>query len=338
MSLVSRLIKTLSDAIECESGTTERLSTFVSRFWGLASTHLMHAQASQDSQLGEMLAIVHISNSTLDANTLASAKLELIRAAEVRSLDQNKAVSESPFKHSRRRSEIMETFIVKILKVSKFLKKFVNAVRSLTRQNSLPSSAKRVVEKICDKASAKLEEADKESLICLDALAVQDYQPRICFRLDDAVTVLKTIDHVDNQQLGNFSQRGMENIVNAKVQKLEAAFTAQMQTLLATQQKTAQNFTTAPSADDKRTAAQVEEAKGSKKREIRRHRSDFCGDCGLVITRGAQMLVLIQALMRVRSKNEGRMKSLLIQMPKGILGPSISGRVFETAGAVGSSA
>jgi hypothetical protein len=47
----------------------------------------MHAQASQDSQLGEMLAIVLINNSTLDSNTSASAKLELIRAAEVRSLD-----------------------------------------------------------------------------------------------------------------------------------------------------------------------------------------------------------------------------------------------------------
>jgi hypothetical protein len=47
---------------------------------------------------------------------------------------------------------------------------------------------------------------------------------------------------VDNQQLGNFSQSNMENIVNAKVQKLEAAFTRQMQTLLATQQKTAQNY------------------------------------------------------------------------------------------------
>jgi hypothetical protein len=72
----------------------------------------------------------------------------------------------------------------------------------------------------------------------------------------------------------------MENIVNAKVQKLEAAFTVQMQPLLATRHKTAQNFTTPPSADDRRTAAQVEEAKCSKKRKIRRHRSDYCGDCG----------------------------------------------------------
>jgi hypothetical protein len=96
MSLVSRLIKMLNDAIECKRGTTERLSTFVSRFWGLASTHLMHAQASQDSQLGQMLAIVLINNNTLDANSLASATLELIRAAEVCALDQNKTVCESP--------------------------------------------------------------------------------------------------------------------------------------------------------------------------------------------------------------------------------------------------
>jgi hypothetical protein len=57
----------------------------------------------------------------------------------------------------------MKPSIVKRLKVSKFLEKFVNAVRSLTRQNTLPSSNKRVVEKNCDKASAKLEAADKES-------------------------------------------------------------------------------------------------------------------------------------------------------------------------------
>jgi hypothetical protein len=83
---------------------------------------------------------------------------------------------------------------------------------------------------------------------------------------------------VDNQQLHNFAQRDMGNIVNAKVQKVEAAFKAQMQTLLATQQKTAQNFTTAPSADEIRTTAQIEEVKGLKKRKLRRHRSDYCGD------------------------------------------------------------
>jgi hypothetical protein len=56
----------------------------------------MHAQTSQDSQLGEMLEIVLINNSTLDTNTLASAKIELIRTAEVRALYQNKSVCKSP--------------------------------------------------------------------------------------------------------------------------------------------------------------------------------------------------------------------------------------------------
>jgi hypothetical protein len=71
---------------------------------------------------------------------------------------------------------------------------------------------------------------------------------------------------VDNQQQGNFSLSDMENIINSKVQKLEAAFTAQMQTLLATQQKRAQKIAPAPSVVDRRTAAQVEDAKNSRKR------------------------------------------------------------------------
>jgi hypothetical protein len=57
-----------------------------------------------------------------------------------------------------------------------------------------------------------------------------------------------------------------------------------------------------------------------------------------MITRGARMLVRIQDSMRVRSRKEGRTKSLLIQMPRGMRGPSILDWVFETAGAVGSSA
>jgi hypothetical protein len=75
MSLVSRLVKTPNDPIECKRGTTERLFTFIVRFLGLASTHLIHAQVSQDSQLDEMLGLVLINNSTLDDNTLSSAKV-----------------------------------------------------------------------------------------------------------------------------------------------------------------------------------------------------------------------------------------------------------------------
>jgi hypothetical protein len=45
MSLVSRLIKTLNDAIECKRDTTERRSSFVSRFRGVAK-HTSDARAS----------------------------------------------------------------------------------------------------------------------------------------------------------------------------------------------------------------------------------------------------------------------------------------------------
>jgi hypothetical protein len=216
----------------------------------------MHAKAPLDSQLDDMLAIVLINNSTLDPSTLASAKLKLIRAAEVHALEQNKTVSESSFNQSRRRSETMKPIIVKIQTVSKFFENSLNAVRSLTRQNSLPRSDKRVVEIFFDKTSAKLKEADKESLICHEALMMlfgQDYPPRIRFRLDDAVTVLETIEHVDNQRLGSF-------------------FSVRFGECCQFQSGNTRGSIYSADANDKRTAAQVEDAKSTKKQKFRLHR------------------------------------------------------------------
>jgi hypothetical protein len=116
---------------------------------------------TQDSQLGELLEIVLINNSMLDSNKLASAKLELFRTAKFLALEQNKTDSESPVNLSLRRSETMTPSIVKIRKVSKFLEKFINAVRSLTHQNSLSSLAKRVVEKIVTRLQPSLKDRTK---------------------------------------------------------------------------------------------------------------------------------------------------------------------------------
>jgi hypothetical protein len=77
----------------------------------------------------------------------------------------------------------------------------------------------------------------------------------------------------------------------SKVQKLEAAFTAQMQTLLATEQKTAQTFNPAPSADNRKTAAQVEEAKGSRKENSDVIVQIIVATAHRMITCRAQMLV-----------------------------------------------
>jgi hypothetical protein len=69
----------------------------------------------------------------------------------------------------------------------------------------------------------KLQQRSKEKTK-IEMLPVQDSQPRIRFRPNDTVTVLMTIEHVDNQQLGSFSQRDMENIVISKMQKLKGSY------------------------------------------------------------------------------------------------------------------
>jgi hypothetical protein len=130
---------------------------------------------------------------------------------------------------------------------------------------------------------------------------VQDYQPRIRFRLDDAVTVLKTIEHVDNQQLGNFSWRNIKNIVNAKAQKLEAAFTAQMQLCLPYSRKQLKILLPLPLQTTKGQPPRLKKPKA-----LRSEKSDvivliIVATADRMITRGAQMLVRIQALMHVRS-------------------------------------
>jgi hypothetical protein len=108
----------------------------------------MYAQASQYFKVGQMLVIVLINNSTLDANRLASAKLEMVCAEEVNALEQNSTVSWSLCNQSQRCLETMKPFIVKIRRVSKFLEKFVNYVRSLAYHSSLPSSTRGVVVRI----------------------------------------------------------------------------------------------------------------------------------------------------------------------------------------------
>jgi hypothetical protein len=50
-----------------------------------------------------------------------------------------------------------------------------------------------------------------------------------------------------------------------------------------------------------------------------------------IITRGAQILVRIQASMRVMSKREGRMRSLLIHIPRRKRGPSIWDQAFRNS-------
>ncbi len=82
--VVSRLIESFNRVSNCRRKKNESLSSFVSRFSGLASEHLMHADASPNSKIGEVLAITLITNANLGETTHQSAKIQLISAAKAR--------------------------------------------------------------------------------------------------------------------------------------------------------------------------------------------------------------------------------------------------------------
>jgi hypothetical protein len=108
-----------------------------------------------------MLEITIFNNSMIDVNTLPFVKLELIRFADFRALEQSRTSNDSHCNQSQRRLEEMKPSIVKKLKVSNFLDKFMDTVRSLTRKNSLPNSSSRVFEEIVKKLQPSLKKRTK---------------------------------------------------------------------------------------------------------------------------------------------------------------------------------
>lgn len=81
ITVVSRLILSLNKVMNCHRKNNERLPLFVSRFHGLASEHLMIADESPSSTVGEVLAITLLNNANLPQSTLINAKSELIKMA-----------------------------------------------------------------------------------------------------------------------------------------------------------------------------------------------------------------------------------------------------------------
>jgi hypothetical protein len=79
-------------------------------------------------------------------------------------------------------------------------------------------------------------------------------------------------------------------------------------------------------------------AKGSKKRKFERHRSEYCDGCGQYDHMWSSDVWPHPGFNARKAKIEGRMRPQLEQMPRRNLAPSISDRVFTTAGAVSSSA
>ena len=84
ITMVTRLISSFQKVTTCRRSKNENLKVFVSRFRGLAETHLLHATASPSSQIGEVLAVTLLNNANLDEGTLINATSALITHAEAR--------------------------------------------------------------------------------------------------------------------------------------------------------------------------------------------------------------------------------------------------------------
>ena len=64
IAVVTRLISSFNKVSMCTRRKNEDLSAFVSRFRGYAADHLMHAGVPANSQVGEILAITLLNNSS----------------------------------------------------------------------------------------------------------------------------------------------------------------------------------------------------------------------------------------------------------------------------------
>jgi hypothetical protein len=115
MAIVSRLINTFSKVISCKRKPKEDINEFNSRLWGLAADHLMHTNESTSSQTAEMLARILLNNSLLLDDTLAAAKLELIRITESTQVPSNsrKIVSSEEIAEVSEELNVLDKDIVK---------------------------------------------------------------------------------------------------------------------------------------------------------------------------------------------------------------------------------
>ena len=84
IAVVTRLIDSFNKVTSCKRKGNKDLNRFVSTFRGLAAEHLMRVGSSNHSQIGEVLAVTLLNNSSLFEASLTNAKLRIIIMAEDR--------------------------------------------------------------------------------------------------------------------------------------------------------------------------------------------------------------------------------------------------------------
>jgi hypothetical protein len=208
MAVVSRLINTFNKVVGCKRKPKEAINTFVSRFWGLAADHLMHAGTSSSSQTAEMLAIILLNNASLQDETLTAAKLELIRLAESREpkVDKNGPVVRADIK-------VLKDHIINADK--QIVSVHNNAIKSLG--SSTTTQNLRQVHDCLTKVQSSL--SNLSSRIPPDQPnSSQIAGRRLHFRLDDAIQVLRSLEQ-SSPRIEAPTQEQIQALVDSQVQK-----------------------------------------------------------------------------------------------------------------------
>ena len=218
IAMVSRLISSFQKVTSCRCSKNEDLRVFVSRFRGLAASHLLHANASSSSQIGEVLAVTLLNNANLDEGTLMNATSALITHAEAREDDVSRSnLMEVPKDVVEKMWSIAEklSFLEKDRDIAPsedgrkvFMENFRSTSIDYIKQ-IVP-----IIQTIKDQTSTKASTSSVSSTFLAG-------QRHVTLNLDDAVQVLRSITQSPSTvSASKLSAKDIDAMVNRKVNAL----------------------------------------------------------------------------------------------------------------------
>ncbi len=190
----------------------------MSRFSGLASEHLLHADTSPNSKVGEVLAITLLGNASLGDTTHQGAKIQLINAAKARhSDDANSDGSQS-------KCTLIGTECSDLREVNE---KLSDAIEALTealnvsgRGNTL-AKAKETMDQVRDTLTS-IETIQKSFVDKItnpqerptSSLGINVKAKRLPIYLDDAISVIRSLEQGPSAPEGSITATDVEAIVH----------------------------------------------------------------------------------------------------------------------------
>ena len=175
----------------------------------------MHAGATASSQIGEALGTTLLNNAALSESTLIHAKLSLMSLAESRQLDERKrgiTITEEQFESFLRIAEALQQVLPLLRVVGKDDRSSLKAKIFSARKLLEPSANVAESAKIC--IAQKPRERDEMSKMIIGSRST-----RCQLRLDDAVSVIRSLSQTRSQAEQTASSSEVESIESQKIKR-----------------------------------------------------------------------------------------------------------------------